>query len=82
MPNLIRGLVLVTTIVGALAAPQAALADCVGERRNCMHSAMLEYNDCNVGCSYVGCFYVCEWLHDADKAGCWSEYVGCINPLW
>lgn len=49
MLKLIRNLVLVTTLMGALAAPEPALADCVGARRACLNPALAEYNGCNGG---------------------------------
>lgn len=82
MPKLIRALVLVTTLMGALAAPEPALADCVGARRACLNLALAEDNGCSGGCNSTGCWYVCEWLYDMDRAGCWSAWAGCINPIW
>ncbi len=81
MAKLIQRFVLVTTLMGALAAPEPALADCVGERRACLQSALLEYNGCNGGCSSVGCWYICEWRYDMDRTACWLEFVGCAIPL-
>lgn len=81
MAKLIQRFVLVTTLMGALAAPEPVLADCVGERRACRQSALLEYNDCNGGCSSVVCWYICEWGYDMDRAACWLEFIGCANPL-
>lgn len=81
MSSWIRGLALVAIITFALAAPRAVLADCVGQRRACFASALLEYNECNGGCNWWGCFYNCEWLYDLDRPGCVSEYLGCINPV-
>ncbi len=81
MSSWIRVLALLALITSVLAAPHVVVADCVGQRRACLASALIEYTDCNSGCNWWGCFYGCEWLYDLDRAGCVLEYLGCINPL-
>lgn len=79
MSKLVRAVVLVATFIGARIVPPRALADCVGERRACLPSALLEYIDCNAGCYSFGCFFGCESLYDLDRAACWLEFFGCIG---
>lgn len=81
MSKLVRAVVLVTVFMSALIVPPRAFANCVGERRACMQSALLEQNDCKGGCDSTWCFFGCEMLYDLDRIGCWGEYLGCINLL-
>jgi hypothetical protein len=74
------GTVLLLSLFGGLfITPQAALADCVGERTQCFASAREAYERCSRGCNGVACEFWCETLYDIDRAACVFEFITCTG---